>query len=119
MNINEMPGSFEDKENPTKVMEYMDQMGKDISDNARAVIGMIEYAKQNNIPIDLSNNETIKKFAPLGEYEIAFINLRSALGSLKTDLLNQGVKMTYEDLHNQHEPVVVKSDDLEKKETTN
>lgn len=111
-----MPGSPERKD-ATEVMKYMEQMGKDISDNARQVMAMIEFAKENNITIDLSTNEKIEKFAPLGEYEVALIKLRAELGSLKTDLLNQGVKVTYEELNQQHVPM--ENTNLNEKEIKN
>lgn len=99
MNI-EVGSSLENKEmGPTQILKYMEQMGKDLEQNAINAQAMIEEAKDRDIPIDLSHNEALKKFAPRGKYEIMLINLRSELASVTVDLLTQGVKMTQDELN--------------------
>ncbi len=95
--------SMESKNDPIKVMRYMEQMGSDISRHARTVIAMIEFAKKNNIPIDLSGNK-LQKFASGGENEVKLINLRGDLAEFESILFRQGVKMKMADLEAQHLP---------------
>lgn len=73
-------------------------MGKDLQAYALEAQAMIAEARERSITVDLSQNEELKKFEPLGEYEVALIRIRSALASVGSDMFNQGVKMTKEDL---------------------
>lgn len=90
---------------PTEVLRYMVQIGRDLEREADGVRAMIEEAKERGIPIDLSRNKALKKFAPLGEYEEILIKLRSELLDISRELFLQGVKMTLEDLHARREKI--------------
>lgn len=83
---------------PVEVLKYMEKMGKDLEQYAIQARAMIEEAGDKNIAIDLSGNETLKKFAVNHEYETVLVKLRSELLSISADLNTQGVKMTAEDL---------------------
>jgi hypothetical protein len=83
---------------PEKTLEYVSKIGKDFTQYAIEVEAMLEEAKERGINADLSSNETIKKFEPLGEYELVLVKLRSELLNLKAELFKQGVKMTREDM---------------------
>jgi len=93
------PEQPEQKEmEPIEVLRYMAQMGRDLEKYAIRAQAMIEEAKERGIPVDLSGNQALKKFAPLGEYEVMLITLRSEMMGVGSDLYSQGVKMTKEDL---------------------
>ena len=95
----EMGSQPEQKEmEPTEVLKYMAQMGRDLEKYAIQAQAMIEEAKEKGISVDLSENQALKKFAPLGEYEVTLIKLRSEMMGVGSDLFTQGVKMTKEDL---------------------
>lgn len=95
------------KYEPTEILEYTAQIGRDFEQYAVEAQAMIEEAKERGIPINLSDNEALKKFAPRGEYEIILIKLRNELQFVRAELLNQGVKMTKEDLDSRLEKMGV------------
>ncbi len=99
MKTPEMSSQSEQREmGPTDILKYMAQMGRDLEKYATAAQAMIEEAEEKGIPVNLSRNQALKKFAPLGEYEVMLINLRSEMMSVGSDLFTQGVRMTKEDL---------------------
>ncbi len=83
---------------PMEVLKYMAQMGRDLEKHAINAQAMIDEAIERGIPVDLSENEALKKFAPLGEYEVLLVKLRSEMIGISSDLFTQGVKMTKADL---------------------
>ncbi len=93
-------GSSPEKEkmDPMEVLAYVAQIGRDLEKYALQAQAMIEIANERGIAIDLSHNEALEKFAPLGEYEITLVKLRLKLMNVGVDLLDQGVKITHQDL---------------------
>lgn len=83
---------------PKETLEYMAKMGQDLERNSKTALAMLAEAEERGIPVDLSSNERVQKFAALGEYEKQLIKLKSELGWVSTDILRQGVKMTAEEL---------------------
>ena len=83
---------------PEAVLEYVEKMGKGLQEAALQARAMIAEAKERGISVDISQNPVLKKFEPENENEVALIHLQSDLHTIKIDLLNQGVKMTQEDL---------------------
>ena len=83
---------------PVEILKYMEKMGKDLEQYAIQARAMIEEAGEKNIPVNMANNETLKKFSPTGEYESMLVKIKSELLGISGDLNAQGVKMTAEDL---------------------
>jgi hypothetical protein len=83
---------------PEDVLKYAEQMGKDLQQYALQALAMIAEARERGTAIDLSQNQNLKKFEPLGEHEVALIRIRSDLNRVSSDLFEQGVKMTKGDL---------------------
>lgn len=54
---------------PQDVLKYVAKMGKDLAQYAEQAEAMLAKAEEKGIPIDLSNNEALAKFKPLGDYE--------------------------------------------------
>ena len=88
----------QDAMSPEEVLKYAEKMGKDLQQYALQAQAMLAEARDRGIAVDLSQNENLKKFEPKGEYEVALIHIRAALGSVGSDMFEQGVKMTKGDL---------------------
>ncbi len=97
----ENPGKTPERQeamSPEAVLKYVEKMGIGLQQAALAAQAMIAEAKERGINVDLSQNPALKKFEPLNENEVALIHLQADLNTVKIDLLNQGVRMTQEDL---------------------
>ncbi len=84
---------------PDQILDYVQQIGKDLENSVITTKAMIEEAREKGIPVDLSQSETLNKFAPLGKYEVMLVKIRAELGRVGSELFNQGVKMTEKDLN--------------------
>ncbi len=83
---------------PMEVLEYMAKIGADLSRIATDNQAMLEEAKARGIPVDLSGSERVKKFAPMGEYESLLVKIKNELSWIGTEISQQGVLMTADDL---------------------
>ena len=92
----EMPPNNE--MSPMEVLEYMAKMGAELSRIATNNQAMLLEAQARGIPVDLSSSERVKKFAPLGEYESLLVKMRNELSWIGTEISEQGVLMTADDL---------------------
>lgn len=78
----------------SQILEYAAQLGRRLADGALDVEVMFERAKELGVYPNADKNEIFKKLAPLGEYEVALLNIIQSLISVKAQLFNLGVKMT-------------------------
>jgi hypothetical protein len=83
---------------PREILNYAAKQGRSLERYAVQSLAMIEEAEERGIPINLADNEALKKFAVHGEYEEILIRLIADMLSVNSALLLQGVKMTKEDL---------------------
>jgi len=88
------------KENvqPEETLRYVGKIGEDFAQYAIEIRAMLEEAKERGISVDAFSSGVMKKFESLGDYELVLIKLLSELISIQSNLLEQGVKMTREDI---------------------
>lgn len=100
-NMESQPSSEDEKEPmpPDEILDYIQDMGKRLERAVVTTKAMIEEAKEKGIPVDLSQSEILKKFAPMGEYEVMLVKIQAELNRVGSELFNQGVKMTEKDLN--------------------
>lgn len=94
-----LPEKERGKVSTEKALRNVGQFGKRLAQYAVEVEAMLEEANARGMNVDLSSNETFKKFAPLGDYELVLTELSSKLLELKTVIADQGLKMTQEEMN--------------------
>lgn len=81
-----------------EALRYLSKQARNLELISRDAQVMIAEAHDRGITVDLSKNKFLDKFKAGGEYEVALIHIRAEAEKICTDLFNQGVKMTSEDL---------------------
>jgi len=83
---------------PEKTLNYIQQLGSDLNNSAEEIKTMLQIAQERGITTDISRRPELRNFEALGEYEKMLVDLRGKLGTLKTELFNQGVRITEEEM---------------------
>ncbi len=81
-----------------ETLAYLEKLGNEIADYAKQAQIMLDIAKERGSDANLDNSERLQSFKPTGEFENQLVHLRAEAMFLSSELSEQGLKVTPEEV---------------------